>query len=682
MSKVLTFPEPSQASVLAIKGLQTNEFRRGGLVLQCSCTRAESKWNFNASWNAPEWRSVLPLSFTMNIFPPGWHTLNYSGPTTQPEVNSFGDLELNATMCGFAVDSSSDNRMQSPSPARFFAFRRIVDGCHTPVSLPINAGDMAAFSALSDALNRTLWQDCNIPSDDDPCDSCSANTEAHAIECESVIDPQPTTRRRRRLALDGPQERRIVRLTLRNLGLVGVLPVAAINQLSALRVLDLSNDPDAPFPNRLELPSGASCANIPICLRSGVSCVLDSAIPLCDENGFPITLKQPKDSPGDNNNNNEGQQAGPSIPVIVGASATALALVGSIVALLLVVRHRRNSNNRSHGPHTPMPSSAASSPSPSAPQRMGSPAFSTTRGGLDPASAAWKEAVDEATGAIYFINTLTGEFSWTSPATTTGISKAGSPKGGEDEIDREPEILPNDYELGLVVVSPAQVPSLSRPEKDEEQAGFEALPFFSAKSRIGSLARAAKTTTKMSSTGSAPAGHPYSASSRLSLSRGRSSKDETKTRFEDESSSGSRPRSKPRGSMSLSTEMATTLAVDISAPHPTMEHLLQVDRRTGDFAYSNPLGDGSEETSGIPVVSRRKTLGRSRSTRMESANVGGRKEDNVAASNALMVVVADPKEFHGDDVGTPAPEKNGDETSSVSKRSGVFMYIKPDHLGT
>jgi hypothetical protein len=60
-------------------------------------------------------------------------------------------------------------------------------------------------------------------------------------------------------------ERRIESIVLRNVGLLGEIPVSALAAMVHLKHIDFSSDPSLPFENFVWLPTSATCVDLPIC---------------------------------------------------------------------------------------------------------------------------------------------------------------------------------------------------------------------------------------------------------------------------------------------------------------------------------------------------------------------------------------------------------------------------------
>ena len=147
----------------------------------------------------------------------------------------------------------------------------------SPTLLALNTQDLAGFNALSSALGRVGggWTDCDLNSD--PCFACTSNDENHAVICEEAPTSVPGRR-----VLNGQVERRIVGLRFRNLNISGVVPVTALGMFSAIREINFSSVLGDPNPNNLQLPESVSCIDIARCAVAGVTCDFGPEAPLCN----------------------------------------------------------------------------------------------------------------------------------------------------------------------------------------------------------------------------------------------------------------------------------------------------------------------------------------------------------------------------------------------------------------
>jgi hypothetical protein len=299
----------------------------------------------------------------------------------------------------------------------------------------INANDEASFVTFQKAMGGEWWVDCNLPGVS-ACDSCAQPSADHHITC--VTQAVTTSSTGRRLSVP-VMERRITEIVLRNINATGVVPVTALNALTSLMFVDLSSDADSATPNDISLPANKPCANIKACQDASVGCNFNRGdtcnAPVCDDLGLPITT---------------GCAATSRVnTVAIGAAVGSilfLLLLGGLLAYYLATKkqrdraarrrkrkaakkseERRMQRDMEDAGYNPNVARLRSGESQSRLDRTGSrksmsrksskKAFKT---GYRPDSQApesqWSQAFDYQSGATYWINNVTGAFSWTPPA--------------------------------------------------------------------------------------------------------------------------------------------------------------------------------------------------------------------------------------------------------------------------
>jgi len=195
----------------------------------------------------------------------------------------------------------------------------------------------------------------------------------------------------------GGVETRIVGIYLRNSNLSGEFPVAAVQAMKSLRVLDLKNDPNGQYSNSFTIPANATggsgsgqCVTLQPCY-STVTCDLPVETPVC-------------------NPPSSGFSGGAIAGIIIGVLVVAL---GGGFAYY-------NSSKRAAPPAATTTLAAAKSPAKdkptkadATPTKKDSPAAQDSRG--ESKTNVWQEAFDSQNNAPYWVNSITGEFSWTNP---------------------------------------------------------------------------------------------------------------------------------------------------------------------------------------------------------------------------------------------------------------------------
>jgi len=141
VTKTVTFTEPTVQSVIAFKGLNTNEVNfEKGFSLACVSTNPNSPWNFVSATNA-DWKSVISLSYYDDIFPDQWYSINYNGSIISVTVDTKLQFALDVNAgCGAAINNADHLRV-GPMYRPYFTFRKVVDGtCGTfgPTVSPTN----------------------------------------------------------------------------------------------------------------------------------------------------------------------------------------------------------------------------------------------------------------------------------------------------------------------------------------------------------------------------------------------------------------------------------------------------------------------------------------------------------------------------------------------------------------
>jgi hypothetical protein len=143
VTKIVSFTEPSGLAALAVKGLENNEFFIASLMLKCSCTRAESKWNFFTA-RGLGWRSVKAEDPRLDVFPAGWYTNEFAG-TQSPTPQFFDSYSLD-TSCG-SLTGVQQLKANQGSPASFYwtmrqTINQTVCGTNNPTVANLNVQEV------------------------------------------------------------------------------------------------------------------------------------------------------------------------------------------------------------------------------------------------------------------------------------------------------------------------------------------------------------------------------------------------------------------------------------------------------------------------------------------------------------------------------------------------------------
>ena len=239
----------------------------------------------------------------------------------------------------------------------------------------------------------------------------------HAVICETVATNTSGVSGRRQLAPGDAGERRIVGLRFKNLGIVGAVPQNALNALTALREINFSSDPTKPFANDIVLPTGTACVAVNVCKT--ILCNFGNSAPSCY-------------SP-------EPTATGLSVAAITGI------IIGSILAfvfaccLIIVVysrrqaeakRRRRKQKKKESKMRQERGDTLTSNIKRRISMGMGAKKGSARKiyrpkGDVQqPGSAGtWVQTFDPISGAQYWTNIVTGEFSWTPPQQQQSLSR-------------------------------------------------------------------------------------------------------------------------------------------------------------------------------------------------------------------------------------------------------------------
>jgi len=206
-------------------------------------------------------------------------------------------------------------------------------------------------------------------------------------------------------------ERRIVGLRLKNIGMVGDIPEIALSALTALQELDMASDNSKPFANQIRPPTGKECASVEACKT--IACDFGEIAPSCYKPGHTSspTVADPF-----------------TAPAIAGVTIGAILVVVLLSGLIYVVVSRRNSSKKKkhrremkrHGSSGSMRSGRR----PSLSQRMLGKRTQSFRKLYRPpkgensqpdSPGTWVQTFDPVSSAHYWMNTVTGEFSWSPP---------------------------------------------------------------------------------------------------------------------------------------------------------------------------------------------------------------------------------------------------------------------------
>jgi len=300
-------------------------------------------------------------------------------------------------------------------------------------SLGLHPDDQAAWSIIRTALQSDYWWDCGGPGS--ACEACQVPDVTHYIKCDTIAVRSSTGVLLR-------HEVRITEIVLPSIGAWGEAPVQAFNVFPNLLFLNFETLPDTEYINVITLPPGMTCARIIACDDPSLPCSLGGdSTPICNADGLPIL--------------STGVPTPVNTSILIGLACGVLAMfvLAFLVALCLLwraefdrrLRREKRRDERSGGAHATsdtakattrallnqagltslassnMLKSSASLRSLKRRRSMKARAARATTGNgrytVENASAnQWSQSFDYQSGATYWINNVTGAFSWTPPA--------------------------------------------------------------------------------------------------------------------------------------------------------------------------------------------------------------------------------------------------------------------------
>lgn len=227
-------------------------------------------------------------------------------------------------------------------------------------------------------------------------------------------------------------ERRITGLRFRNVGIRGELPVPVISRFTALEYLDLSSDQSKPFDNLIILPAGEDCVSVDFCLK--IECDFGREAPLCLNGTVSPTSPELQLS------------TGAWVGIGIGASIVLLIL---LLVMYICMDQRRQrlrreqrerssrSKRRGAGQELYRKETAQNLQSTltrrasigdllrrdknaSQAPRSGKSFVKRYRPKPESEASSWVQSYDPMSGATYWANTVTGEFSWHPPPSEQG----------------------------------------------------------------------------------------------------------------------------------------------------------------------------------------------------------------------------------------------------------------------
>ncbi len=125
--KYVSFQEPINPAMFAVKGFENNEILIGSMNLICKSTNVASRWNFVSNMSYP-WKSVLSSSLSNDVFPPNWYSnYNYTDLVTSAATAITPVVELNTTLCGPVNSTNTIQAYQSAPARRYWTLKLFVN---------------------------------------------------------------------------------------------------------------------------------------------------------------------------------------------------------------------------------------------------------------------------------------------------------------------------------------------------------------------------------------------------------------------------------------------------------------------------------------------------------------------------------------------------------------------------
>ena len=197
LSYTVTFTEPSNTSVLALKGLEQSEVLSAGLRLTCVCDRPGSPWNFFSEVNTG-WVSVSSIrspSFEADNFRDGWYSNNYTGPSSPAIAYTGPAIALNLTtqVCGpQQVEKSLGHPqgLQSPRSWYWGLRRQVVQPQICGTNAPIQSPTLRP-TLLPTIGTPTLSPTSSVPTRVPTGSTPTTNPSTHPITSTPSFSPAP-----------------------------------------------------------------------------------------------------------------------------------------------------------------------------------------------------------------------------------------------------------------------------------------------------------------------------------------------------------------------------------------------------------------------------------------------------------------------------------------------------------
>ena len=170
-SYFVSFTEPSNTAVIAIKGYEWSPILVAGLRLRCNATRPNSPWNFvtylggNSTWKQVS--STRVPDYTVDDFRIGWYTLAYTGVSSTPIAFTGSPLSniLTTDACGPNGTTPVIGHKQGTTPRSYYWGLRIINQTATcGTDAPIPAPTLLPVSVSPTTSKPTMNPSSQSPS--------------------------------------------------------------------------------------------------------------------------------------------------------------------------------------------------------------------------------------------------------------------------------------------------------------------------------------------------------------------------------------------------------------------------------------------------------------------------------------------------------------------------------------
>jgi len=199
------------------------------------------------------------------------------------------------------------------------------------------------------------------------------------------------------------------------MGIVGTIPETTLNAFGALREVNFTSDPSQPFANVITLPPGDECASVEVCKT--IMCDFGADAPSCYKPAPPPS-------------SGSGLSSGAIFGIVIGAFAGVALLSGvGYVAYTRSAASKKKDKRRqkkkkklakkrsakSMGGRRPSMAAALKRRMSLGKKKQSFRKVYRPKNEEPDAPGTWIQTFDPVSGAQYWMNNVTGEFSWTPP---------------------------------------------------------------------------------------------------------------------------------------------------------------------------------------------------------------------------------------------------------------------------